>query len=83
MCKSNIKSPYHIKPGDLVTYRTIKDITNQYQEKKILINGVGIVVRIHDNLVKVYWIHAQGYLWVLIDKLTAFTDLKALKREKY
>tara|TARA_R110000824_G_scaffold220429_1_gene407579 strand:+ start:371 stop:520 length:150 start_codon:yes stop_codon:yes gene_type:complete len=46
-------------------------------------DGVGIVVTIHENFAKVYWIYAKSFLWIMVDKLTPFDDLNDLKGEKH
>jgi hypothetical protein len=63
-----------IGTGDLVTYRSIKDFTNENYQQKIIIHGIGIVVAVDDEYAKVYWLHAQQFLWVIIAKLTTFAS---------
>jgi len=62
--------------GDLVTYRSIKELTQENYQQKIIVHGVGIVISIDEEYAKVYWIHAQRGLWVLKDKLTTFENLE-------
>jgi len=83
MPKSNFKDTIDIKQGDLVTYREIKEIASRYKEKKIVPNGIGIVILIDDEFAKVYWIHAKSYLWVLVNKLSTFNILKDLEIRKH
>ena len=79
MCKGDFKSSNPIKQGDLVTYRTTKEIISHHYEKKIITNGVGIVINVTGGLAKVYWIYAQSYLWVWVDKLSTFDDLEDMR----
>jgi len=74
--KSNIKQHIDISVGDLVTYRSIKELTQENYQQKIIVHGVGIVISIDEEYAKVYWIHAQRGLWVLKDKLTTFENLE-------
>ena len=83
MCKGDLESPHTIAAGDLVSYHTIAEIATRYEKQKIIINGVGIVISVQGDFAKVYWIHAQNYLWISINKLTSFNDLKDLKHQKY
>ncbi len=76
MSKSNIKQHIDISVGDLVTYRSIKELTQENYQQKIIVHGVGIVISIDEEYAKVYWIHAQRGLWVLKDKLTTFENLE-------
>ena len=64
-----------IKIGDLVTYRSIKELTKENYQQKILIHGIGIVVSLDDEYAKVYWAHAKQFLWISAEKLTTFTNL--------
>jgi signal peptidase I len=73
MCESNIKSLEGLKRGDLVTYRRPKDIGSTSHST----NGIGIIITIHENFVKVYWLYAKNYLWIGKDKLIVFTELTA------
>jgi hypothetical protein len=73
MCKSNIKSLDKLEKGDLVTYRRPKDIDSSSNST----NGIGIIITIHENFVKVYWLYAKNYLWIGKDKLIVFTELTA------
>ena len=79
MSKSNFAKCDKIAIGDLVTYRSIKELTQKNYQQKILIHGVGIVVSLDDEFAKVYWIHAEQFLWIFADKLTSFKDLDNLK----
>ena len=83
MSKNSFKDTIEIKQGDLVTYRAIKEIVSRYREKKVVPNGIGIVILIDDEFAKVYWIHAKSYLWVLVDKLSTFNNLKDLETRKH
>ncbi len=65
-----------IQVGDLVTYRSIKELSEENYQQKIFIHGVGIVVRLDDEYAKVYWIHAGQFLWIFATKLTTFHNLK-------
>ncbi len=76
MSKSNIKEHIDISVRDLVTYRSIKELTQENYQQKIIVHGVGIVISIDEEYAKVYWIHAQRGLWVLKDKLTTFENLE-------
>jgi|TARA_R110000824_G_scaffold72530_1_gene185029 hypothetical protein len=76
--KSYLKECDRVEVGDLVTYRSIKELTEENFEQKILIHGVGIVVSIDDEFAKVYWIHAKQFLWIFADKLTTFTNLSKI-----
>jgi|TARA_R100000234_G_scaffold24439_1_gene14097 hypothetical protein len=73
MSKSNISKRYIIEVGDLVTYRSIKELTTENYQQKITVHGIGIVILIDDEFAKVYWIHASQFLWVMVDKLTTFS----------
>ena len=75
MPKSNFSQRNRIEIGDLVTYRSIKELTQENYQQKIIIHGIGIVVAIDDEYSKVYWIHAQQFLWIFTNKLTPFTNL--------
>lgn len=73
MSKSDI-SQHSIKIGDLVTYHSIQELTQENYQQKIVIHGIGIVIRMDDEYTKVYWIHAKQFLWVMTDKLTTFAE---------
>ena len=75
MPKGNLAQRGKIKVGDLVTYRSIDDLSQHSLQQKIIIHGVGIVVVIDDEYSKVFWLHAKQFLWVFTDKLTTFEDL--------
>lgn len=75
MPESSVEECFGIKVGDLVTYRSIKDLTEQNYQQKIVIHGVGIVTVIDDEYAKVYWFHAGQFLWIISNKLTTFEDL--------
>ena len=83
MSKGDFKNTVKIKQGDLVTYRAIKEIASRYKEQKIVLNGIGIVVLIDEEFAKVYWIHAKSYLWILVEKLSSFNNLKDLENKKH
>jgi len=83
MSKSGFENTVKIKQGDLVTYRAIKEIASRYKEQKIVLNGIGIVVSIDEEFAKVYWIHAKSYLWILVEKLSSFNNLKDLENRKH
>jgi hypothetical protein len=83
MSKGSLKNSSRVKQGDLVTYRAIKEIASHYRKQKIVSNGIGIVILVDDEFAKVYWIHAKSYLWILVDKLTTFKNLKDLKTTKH
>ena len=76
MSEGNLPKRERVKVGDLVTYRSIKELTQENYQQKIIIHGVGIVVTLDDEYAKVYWIHAKHFLWVLSAKLTTFHKLK-------
>ena len=76
MSEGNLPKRERVKVGDLVTYRSIKELTQENYQQKIIIHGVGIVVTIDDEYAKVYWIHAKQFLWVSAAKLTTFHKLK-------
>jgi len=61
-----------VQVGDLVTYRSIKELSEENYKQKIVIHGIGIVISLDDEYAKVYWIHAKQFLWVMADKLTTF-----------
>ena len=69
MSKSGFENTVKIKQGDLVTYRAIKEIASRYKEQK--------------EFAKVYWIHAKSYLWILVEKLSSFNNLKDLENKKH
>jgi len=73
--ESDFPQQSHIEIGDLVTYRSIKELSQENYQQKIVIHGVGIVIQVDEEYAKVYWIHAQQFLWVITDKLTTFNDL--------
>jgi hypothetical protein len=73
--KSNLEKRPNVKVGDLVTYRSIEELTKENYQQKIIIHGIGIVVLLDDEYAKVYWIHAKKFLWVVTDKLTTFNNL--------
>ena len=77
MPESNISECGRIGTGDLVTYRSIKDFTKENYQQKFIIHGIGIVVAVDDEYAKVYWLHAQQFLWVTIVKLTTFASSSA------
>ena len=83
MSKSSLEDTSGIKQGDLVTYRAIKEIASYYREQNTVSNGIGIVILIDEDFAKVYWIHAKSYLWVLVNKLSTFNNLKDLKNKKH
>jgi YbbR domain-containing protein len=64
-----------IRVGDLVTYLSIKELTQENYQQKITIHGIGVVVTLDDEFAKVYWIHARQFLWVMTNKLTTFNNL--------
>ena len=74
MSKSNI-SQHRITVGDLVTYRSIQELTKENYQQKFIIHGIGIVILLDDEYAKVYWIHAKQFLWVMTSKLTTFENL--------
>ena len=76
MPKSNFPQCRRIEIGDLVTYRTIKELTQENYQQKLIIHGIGIVVWLDDEYAKVYWIHAKQFLWVFANKLTTFKNFK-------
>ena len=76
MPKSNIQRGARIKVGDLVTYRSIKEFSKSNLQQQISAHGVGIVVAIDEEYGKVYWIHAQQFLWVFTCKLIHMVDLE-------
>ena len=78
MPKGNFKQHIKIKIGDLVTYRSIKELTQENYQQKIVVHGIGIVISIDEEYAKVYWIHAQAGIWVLREKLTTFKNLEDL-----
>jgi hypothetical protein len=73
--KGNIQQLSGIKIGDLVTYRSIRELTEENYQQKITIHGIGIVIFLDDEYAKVYWIHAKQFLWVMTNKLTTFKKL--------
>lgn len=75
MPKSNILQCDRVKIGDLVTYRSIKELSQENYQQKIIVHGVGIIIQIDEEYAKVYWLHAQTSLWVLSEKLTTFKNL--------
>ena len=75
MFKGNLREQAKIEIGDLVTYRSIQELTKEKKKKKIIIHGIGIVILMDDEYTKVYWIHAKRFLWVMTDKLTTFDNL--------
>ena len=74
MSKGNIPQ-HNVTIGDLVTYRSIQELTQENYQQKIIIHGIGIVITIDDEYAKVYWIHAKHFLWVMTSKLTTFANL--------
>jgi hypothetical protein len=64
-----------IQVGDLVTYRSIKELSEENYQQKIFIHGIGVVIRLDDEYAKVYWIHAGQFLWIFTNKLTTFHNL--------
>ena len=76
MPEGNIQKCGDIKIGDLVTYRSIQELTKENYQQKIIIHGIGIVILLDDEYAKVYLIHAKQFLWVIANKLTTFQDLK-------
>ena len=76
MLEGDLQKRSNIKIGDLVTYRSIQELTKENYQQKIIIHGIGIVILLDDEYAKVYWIHAKKFLWVIADKLTTFQDLK-------
>ena len=74
MPESNISKRNGIKTGDLVTYRSIREFTEKNYQQNLVIHGIGIVVAIDEEYAKVYWIHAQQFLWVIANKLTTFAQ---------
>ena len=83
MPKDSLKNTIGVDRGDLVTYRRIKDIKTRYKDGKRIPNGIGIVISIDEEFAKVYWIHSKSYLWVLVDKLLSFNNLKDLETRKH
>ncbi len=75
MSEGDIKKCHEIEVGDLVTYRSIKELTQDNYQQKILIHGIGIVISLDDEYAKVYWIHAKQFLWIFASKLTRFSKL--------
>ena len=75
MPQGNFKK-YLAQVGDLVTYRSIRELAEENYEQRVFIHGIGIVVTLDDKYAKVYWIHAKQFLWVLAAKLTTFRNLK-------
>tara|TARA_R100000234_G_scaffold44055_1_gene26148 strand:+ start:327 stop:554 length:228 start_codon:yes stop_codon:yes gene_type:complete len=75
MFKGNLREQAKIEIGDLVTYRSIQELTKENYQQKIIIHGIGIVILIDDEYAKVYWIHAKRFLWVMTNKLTTFENL--------
>jgi hypothetical protein len=73
--EGHLKECTKIKIGDLVTYRSIQELTNENYQQKIIIHGIGIAILMDDEYTKVYWIHAKRFLWVMTDKLTTFDNL--------
>jgi len=63
--------------GDLVTYRSIQELTKENYQQKIIIHGVGIIVLLDDEYSKVYWIRAKQFLWVMTNKLKTFDNLSS------
>ena len=76
MPKGDIRECAKVEVGDLVTYRSIQELTKENYQQKIIIHGVGIVILLDDEYAKVYWIHAERFLWVFISKLTTFSNLE-------
>lgn len=76
MPKGNFRECAEVEVGDLVTYRSIQELTKENYQQKIIIHGVGIVILLDDEYAKVYWIHAKQFLWVIADKLTTFKNLE-------
>lgn len=79
MPKGDLSQYRHVKVGDLVTYRSLKELSDENYQQKIIIHGVGVVVMLDDEYAKVYWIHAKQFLWIVADKLTPFKDLVKVK----
>ncbi len=77
MSKGDLQKLKDVKVGDLVTYRSIQELTQENYQQKIIIHGVGVVVMLDDEYAKVYWIHAKQFLWVIANKLTTFDDISA------
>jgi|TARA_E500000305_G_scaffold111160_1_gene121742 hypothetical protein len=75
--KGDLQKLKDVKVGDLVTYRSIQELTQENYQQKIIIHGVGVVVMLDDEYAKVYWIHAKQFLWVIANKLTTFDDISA------
>ena len=75
MPESDFQQRDGIEVGDLVTYRSIQELSEQNFQQKILIHGIGVVVSMDDEYSKVYWIHAKQFLWVITNKLTTFKNL--------
>jgi hypothetical protein len=71
----NLEKCSTVKVGDLVTYRSIQELTRKNYQQKIIIHGIGIIVLLDDEYSKVYWIHAKQFLWVMTNKLTTFDNL--------
>ena len=59
MSKGDI-SQHNIKIGDLVTYLSIRELTEENYQQKITIHGIGIVIFSDDEYAKVYWIHFKN-----------------------
>ena len=53
MSEGDIKKCHEIEVGDLVTYRSIKELTQDNYQQKILIHGIGIVISLDDEYAKV------------------------------
>ena len=56
MSKGDLQKLKDVKVGDLVTYRSIQELTQENYQQKIIIHGVGVVVMLDDEYAKVYWI---------------------------
>ena len=78
MPKGDLSQCNQVKIGDLVTYRSIKELTQENYQQKIIIHGIGIIVLLDEEYAKVYWIGAKHFLWIMADKLTRFEDLNNL-----
>ena len=77
MSKGNLEKYSTVKVGDLVTYRSIQELTKENYQQKIIIHGVGIIVLLDDEYSKVYWIRAKQFLWVMTNKLKTFDNLSS------
>ena len=75
MSEGNFQEYVGIKTGDLVTYRSIKELSKQKFYKGITVYGIGIVTHFDDKYAKVYWTSAKQFLWVSVSKLTKIQSL--------